>query len=100
MQNPEILSPADFQFYVQQHGLQQKREFDRGSLAGLKKSLSKAHDNLSKQVGINTRLWYQLTAAQRQARRERRWRRVLTGTVSVEFTLLLWILHELLARIK
>ena len=64
---PDFQTPPEFQFYVQQNGLQElKREFDRNSLAGLQKSLSKAHDNLHKQVGINTRLYVQLTAAERR----------------------------------
>jgi hypothetical protein len=99
MPDPEVQTPPDFQFYVQQHGVRTPREFLRGSRLGMQKSLTKAHDNLSKQVGINTRLYHDLTEAQRALRRERRWRRFLATTVSVEFTLLLWLLHEFLSRI-
>lgn len=91
MAAPEIQTPPEFQFYVQQHGVRVVREFERNSLAGLQKSLSKAHDNLAKQVGINTRLYKDLTAAQRTLGWERIWRRVLTGAVLAQFTVLGWI---------
>jgi hypothetical protein len=76
--SPDIQTPAEFQFYVEQNGLKAtQREFERNSLPGLQKSLSKAHDNLQKQVGINTRLYVQLTKAERRLDR---------------YTIMLWIL--------
>jgi len=66
MADPEIQTPPEFQFYVQQNGIRKtQREFERDSLPGLRKSLSTAHDNLQRQVGINTRLYASLLAAQR-----------------------------------
>jgi len=91
MADPEIQTPADFQFYVQQNGLRAQREFDRSSLQGLQKSLSKAHDNLSKQVGINTRLYAQLTKTERALGWERIWRRILAAAVVAQFTALGWL---------
>jgi hypothetical protein len=88
MPDPEIQTPPEFQFYVQQHGVRSPREFERGSLAGLQKSLTKAHDNLSKQVGINTRLYVQLTATQRDARI---WRRVLVAAVIAQWSVIGWL---------
>lgn len=64
---PEIQTPPEFQFYVQQNGIQKtKREFERDSIPGMQKSLSKAHDNLHKQVRINTTLYAALTDAKRR----------------------------------
>jgi hypothetical protein len=100
MPEPEIQTPPDFQFYVQQHGVRVIREFERGSIQGLQKSLSKAHDNLQKQVGINTRLYVQLTKAQRTGERcsTRIW--ILGGCVIAQFAIIGWLAQELLARLK
>jgi hypothetical protein len=100
MPEPEIQTPPDFQFYVQQHGVHAVREFKRDSIEGLQKSLSKAHDNLSKQVGINTRLYAQLTKAERLAERcsTRIW--ILGGCVIAQFAIIGWLAQELLARLK
>lgn len=79
MSAPEIQTPPEFQFYVQQRGIHKtQREFERDSLPGLQKSLSKAHDNLQKQVGINTRLYKQLATLQESLKWERRKRWITT----------------------
>jgi hypothetical protein len=98
MPDPNIQTPPEFQFYVQQHGMRAAREFERGSLQGLQKSLSKAHDNLAKQVGINTRLYVLLTAMQRTSGWERIWRRILTGLIITQFTIIGWLVTEFLHR--
>jgi hypothetical protein len=96
--DPEIQTPPDFQFYVQQHGQRVIREFERGSVQGLQKSLSKCHDNLAKQVGINTRLYHQLTTAERTLGWERIWRRILTAAIVVQFGVIGWLVSEFLHR--
>jgi hypothetical protein len=99
MPDPNIQTPPEFQFYVQQHGMRAAREFERGSLQGLQKSLSKAHDNLVRQVGINTNLYVQLTATQRTLGWERIWRRILTGAIIAQFSIIGWLVTEFLKRI-
>jgi hypothetical protein len=98
MPDSDVQTPPDFQFYVQQHGVRVPREFERGSLPGLQKSLTKAHDNLAKQVGINTRLYVQLTATQRALGWERIWRRVLGAAIMAQFGIIGWLIQEFLHR--
>ena len=84
MPDPQIQTPPEFQFYVQQHGIQKnRREFERDSIPGLQKSLSKAHDNLQRQVGINTRLYHQLTAVENSLKWERRKRWATTAVLII-----------------
>jgi hypothetical protein len=99
MAEPEIQTPADFQFYVQQHDVRAPREFERGSLQGLQKSLSKAHDNLAKQVGINTRLYAQLTRTERRLGWERVWRRILSAAVVAAWAVILVLVKILLGKL-
>jgi hypothetical protein len=96
MPGPEIQTPVEFEFYRQQHGVRATREFDRESLPGLKKSLSKAHDNLSKQVGINTRLYAALTKANRSLRWQGIWVKILSTTVAAEFVVIGWLVKAFL----
>lgn len=95
MPDPDVQTPSEFQFYVQQHGVRMPREFERGSLPGLQKSLTKAHDNLAKQVGINTRLYVLLTATQQSALL---WRRILGAAIVVQFAIIGWLIQEFLHR--
>lgn len=96
MPDPEIQTPSEFQFYRQQAGVRAQREFDRESLPGLRKSLSKAHDNLAKQVGINTRLYSELSQAKKALGWQTIWIRVLVGAMATAFTLLGWIMKTVL----
>lgn len=68
-------------------------------MPGLEKSLSKAHDNLATQVGINTRLYRELTQAKNDLGRERIWRRVLVTTNCGLWAIVLILLKEFLSRI-
>ena len=80
---PEIQTPPEFQFYVQQNGIQKtQREFERDSIPGLQKSLSKAHDNLQRQMRINTQLYGELTVLQGRVSRYRGSTILLTSIVS------------------
>lgn len=101
MPDPEVQTPPEFQFYVQQNGLQEfkQREFDRNTLAGLQKSLSKAHDNLHKQVRINTTLYSQLTKAERRLDRYSIMLWILVPLVTAEGCAIGWLLTELFSRI-
>ena len=101
--NPDIQTPPEFQFYVQQHGLTGKREFERNSIPGLGKSLNKAHDNLQKQVRINTLFDEKLLDAQSRLRFARGWIWVLTLTIAGSWALIfgmvkLW-LEPILERV-
>lgn len=101
MPAPEIQTPPEFQFYVQQHGISKnKREFERDSIPGLQKSLSKAHDNLAKQVGINTRIYAQLLTAHRRLDRDAIKIWVLTLLLGGEGALLLWLANLVMERLK
>jgi hypothetical protein len=99
MPDPKIETPPEFKFYEEQHGVRRPREFERGSIQGLEKSLSKAHDNLAKQVGINTRLHADLNAVKTARGWDRIWIRILGGCVLVEFAIIGWLVSEFLRRI-
>ena len=81
MPDPKIQTPTDFQFYVNQHGVKIPREYPRDSIPGLQKSLSKAHDNLHKQVSINTRLYSHFNELQNALKWERRKRWITTAAL-------------------
>lgn len=100
MQDPEIQTPPDFQFYVQRHGVQQFPPYtEKRALPQLQLDLNKAHDNLKKQVHINTRINAQLTAALHTLGWERIWRRILTAAIVVQFGIIGWLITEFLHRI-
>ena len=95
--DPEIQTPPEFQFYVERHGV---REFppytEKRTLPQLQLDLNKAHDNLKKQVHINTRINAQLTRTERTLGWERIWRRILTAANVVEFAIIGWLITEFL----
>jgi hypothetical protein len=101
MPDPEIQTPAEFQFYVQQNGVRStRREFERGSIQGLEKSLSKAHDNLQTQVGINTRLYVSLARAQKRLDWANLKMWILAGALGAEGAVLLVLWQVFLEHVK
>jgi hypothetical protein len=99
MPSNDIQTPAEFQFYVEQHGIRKtQREFERDSIPGLQKSLSKAHDNLHRQVGINTRLYTSLNKAQKQLGWSKIWIGILGAAVTAEFAIIGWMFEAFLHR--
>ncbi len=97
MPDPEIQTPPEFQFYVQKHGLRYRPYTEKRTLDQLQLDLNKAHDNLKKQVGINTNLNRQLSKTQRLLGWERIWRRILTASTIAMWPMLLWLLQQFLA---
>jgi hypothetical protein len=98
--DPEVQTPPDFQFYVQRHGVKQFPPYtETRSLPQLQRDLNTAHDNLKKQVHINTRINTQLTKTETALRWERIWRRILTAAIVVQFTIIGWLITEFLHRI-
>lgn len=100
MLDPRSQTPSEFQFYAEQKGLPTQREFERSSIPGLEKSLNKAHDNLQKQVGINTRLYEQVTKGERRLDRYKIMLWVLTAVVIGEGYVIGWLATELFSRLK
>jgi len=97
MKHPEIQTPSEFQFYVQQHGTRYQPYTEKRTMEQLQADLNKAHDNLKKQVVINTKLNTRLTTTQRQLGWQRIWTRVLTASAIGLWPITLWLLQQFLA---
>jgi hypothetical protein len=98
MPEPEIQTPAEFQFYAQQHGTRYQPYTAKRTMDQLQADLNKAHDNLKKQVGINTKLNTRLTTTQQSLRWERIWRRILTASAVGLWPITLWLLQQFLTK--
>jgi hypothetical protein len=96
----DLQTPPDFQFYVQRNGVTEFPSYSEPrSIVQLQHDLNKAHDNLKRQVRINTTINKKLTNAENALRWEIIWRRILTSAIAVAFALIGWLAAELLHRI-
>lgn len=96
----ESQTPAEFQFYVQRRGVKEFPSYSEPrTIVQLQHDLNKAHDNLKRQVRINTSINTKLSNSDTALRWERIWRRILTGAIAVEFGLIGWLATELLHRL-
>ena len=99
MPDPEVQTSPEFEFYVQQHGVKHFPPYtEKRTLPQLQLDLNKAHDNLKKQVHINTQINVQLTKTERTLGWVRIWSRILTAATLVEFGIIGWLISEFLKR--